>query len=330
MRTGRLALWLAGASWLALGTLACSTIFDGELGAVRCEQEGTFGPPACPETMTCVAGACTDVGVPIGSSCGPDEPCRGPWSCLDPAQFGQEEGRRCSQTCCASTECGPPQDGQVCWTPPGGAGGICWPAAELGRTSIGQGRSGDACGGGGDCRSGLCDGGRCLDGCCTDSFCPPDELCRVKTTPLAEGEAFTCGKPPTNLPPPETCNSADDCPSGKCVAVDVDIAICAKACCSSNDCGAVIVQGMKRPVACTVVDGDLRSCGALVDATSDAQVGAACSNDAECRSGWCVDDGSGAYCTDMCCNDGSCGDTSAFSCLPRPVDGAWALRCVRK
>lgn len=316
---------------LALATFAaCSTVFDGELGTVRCEKEGAFGPPACRQGQTCVSGACADVGLPLGTDCDVDADCRQPWRCLAPNDMGQPGAPRCSATCCSSVDCGPLADGQVCWAPPGGGGAICWSGEALGRGSLGEGRMGDPCDQGGDCRSGLCDGGRCLDGCCDGSYCPPDELCRVKNTPLAEGDAWTCGKPPTGAPPVETCNTLDDCATAKCVSVEADLGICAQPCCSSYDCGSIIVGGVKRPVACTLVDAALRACGKLVETTSTGAVGSACDDDLDCRSGWCVDDGAGAYCTDLCCNDASCGDTSVFSCLPRPLEAFWALRCVRK
>ena len=319
-------IWAVSAPFVFAG---CSTLFDGELGAIRCEQEGVYGPPACRQGETCVQGACVSVGAPIGSSCQGDGDCREPWRCLNPADFGQAGEPFCSELCCAATECGPPAAGLVCWSPPGGGGSLCWPAEAIGRQSPGEGRSGEGCGAGGDCRSGVCDGGRCIDGCCDGSFCPSDELCRIKNSPLAEGESWTCGKPPTNIPPVETCNTIDDCATAKCVPVEEDIAICAAPCCSSDDCGSIIAQGMKQPVACTQVEG-LRACAALVPTTAIGSVGTACSSDGQCRSGWCVDDGQGGYCTDMCCTDVSCGDVSAFSCEPRPAGDSWALRCVRK
>ncbi|MEQ9320279.1 MAG: hypothetical protein RIF41_14025, partial [Polyangiaceae bacterium] len=145
-------IWAVSAPFVFAG---CSTLFDGELGAIRCEQEGVYGPPACRQGETCVQGACVSVGAPIGSSCQGDGDCREPWRCLNPADFGQAGEPFCSELCCAATECGPPAAGLVCWSPPGGGGSLCWPAEAIGRQSPGEGRSGGGGGAGRVCRSGV-------------------------------------------------------------------------------------------------------------------------------------------------------------------------------
>jgi hypothetical protein len=307
---------------------ACSAVFDGELGVVACDDEGAYGEPACPTGETCVAGACAAVGMPIGGACTGDGECALPAHCFDPATVGQEGKRRCALSCCSSTDCGDVRFGQVCWPPPGGGGALCWSASELGRGALGEGRAGDVCANGAGCRSGVCNDGACADVCCDDANCPADEICRVKSVQqLASQDIWTCG--PTGAQTSGgLCDSNDDCPSSQCVPTEPmpEVMICAQPCCSSAECSDVLVMGTPRQVACSIVGGELKSCGLLLPDTATGGVGADCSGDLECRSGRCMD----GYCTDLCCNDASCGDMSAFSCVPGPIGGSWGLRCVRK
>ena len=202
--------------WLAVAVLvaSCQTVFDGELGTIACTQEGSYGPPACPEMHRCQAGACVNIGVPLGEPCGTGPSCEAGAFCFDPATIGAAGVARCTRSCCASTDCGLARDGQVCWSPSGGAGSLCWPAAALGREQPGEGAAGEPCGPGGACRSGLCDVDECVDVCCDDSYCRSDgDLCRVKPTPLADSPVWACGAPPDQNTV-AACDSDDDCLTG--------------------------------------------------------------------------------------------------------------------
>jgi len=46
--------------WAAVGMFACQlAVGDADLTAVKCEQDGQKGPPACAQNQICVAGQCT-------------------------------------------------------------------------------------------------------------------------------------------------------------------------------------------------------------------------------------------------------------------------------
>ncbi|MCA9624948.1 MAG: hypothetical protein KC731_38250 [Myxococcales bacterium] len=320
---------LMAAALFGLTPLACSIVFDGELGPVACTAEGAFGPPACPEGQTCVSGLCTEIGRPPGSECVVDEDCLEGWRCVDTSEMELQSRKRCSRHCCASTDCGEASSGMVCWAPAGG-GALCWPADTLGRSGLGAGRAGEPCGRDEECRSGICDGDHCVDGCCDDTYCRPGDLCRPAAPPLDDELIFACG-PPLGPLVSGTCVGDVDCASGRCLLLDGGYR-CAEACCDSEHCGIdVDDMGMPTPIGCGIVQG-LKSCGPRLPPTALDPVGAPCMDGTTCRSGLCVepDEGGPSYCSDLCCEDSSCGDPSAFACLPRPFAGSWALRCVRK
>jgi hypothetical protein len=209
---------------------------------------------------------------------------------------------------------------------------VCWPAAALaGRERPGDGLAGQGCAVGSDCRSGGCEDGRCVDLCCTDASCvAPDQKCRVRLTDLSEHDTWVCGSPPTESVS-ELCKSHNDCSTGLCVAVGDKLDLCAQPCCSSRECSTVVVGGAHYHLACTAVrDGTVRACAKEVGDAATAGLGAPCKKDEGCRSGLCVSEGADKYCSDLCCEDASCGDQGLFACLPMPFGGGWALRCVRK
>ncbi len=330
-RPSRAAGWLL---WTAAGLASpfCHTVFDGVLGAYSCSEEGAIGPPGCPAEQTCVTGVCVAIGRPLGEPCGSDADCQPDAGCLSPTDFGQDDAPLCTRLCCASSDCGPPEAGLVCWPPPDGAGSLCWPASSLGRPLPGQSAAGDACSDDGECRSALCQQGRCLDTCCDDSYCPQDkDTCRVMASPLAEHDSWVCAPPPTNADA-DFCSSDDDCRSGACLSMEADVLLCAQPCCSSRECGTIYLGTSFEPLGCAPTeDGTLRACSKLLTEAATRELGAPCLEDGQCRSGLCYLASSDApYCSDSCCTDESCGDTSAFACRPVEAGGTWALRCVRK
>ncbi len=327
-------LVVASALWLLAG--GCNSVFDGELGLVACRQEGAFGPPACPARHTCQDGVCARIGNPLGHGCTADGECRTGSFCLDPAQpAGPALGSkaRCSRPCCDSTDCGPYQDGQVCWQLGSGTGAFCWPAGELEqRSSPGPKLTGQACSAGEECRSSLCVDDVCVDNCCSDTRCSHADQamsCRIRTvSELSSNPGFACGESQaagSNMP----CEADHECASNLCVEVVTGTRICAQPCCSSSECGVMFTKEKVQRLACVpVLDGTQRACALPLPDSANGAVGASCSKNLDCRSALCVADGGESYCSDFCCDDTSCGST--FACLPRPKSSSWALRCVPK
>ncbi|MEM9694478.1 MAG: hypothetical protein AAGA56_18135, partial [Myxococcota bacterium] len=70
MRPWRIFIGGGAPIWL----LACQLAFDGELGRVRCEAEGAFGPPACPDGLACRDGTCVES---AAEGCRTDQDCAG-------------------------------------------------------------------------------------------------------------------------------------------------------------------------------------------------------------------------------------------------------------
>ena len=311
---------------------ACSAAIDGELATVRCADEGAYGPPACAPGETCHGGVCAALGEPVGHECANDEDCASPATCADGAQLGLGSVLRCVVPCCSSAECGEPGDGNVCRTMKSGGGSVCWPASDLGEGAGGELQLGDtgpggACVAASECRSGACDTGRCVDTCCADSSCTASErICRAGQS--AVGEGWYCGFAPTEQSGIGECATASDCVTGECVTVE-DAKVCLAPCCSSRECGTVELKAGTYQLACALSASGARGCVGRVDQQATLGVGAACKIGNDCRSGLCVDDGDGKFCSDFCCDDASCGDTKQFSCRPRPTGNAWALRCVR-
>lgn len=325
-------------SLLALG--ACHLVFDGDLGVVRCDRDGAWGPPSCPEGESCVAGVCTPVGAPKGAPCDGDEDCEAPSFCLDPAEFGFDGEPRCTSPCCSAGECGRADLGLVCWVPPGSAGAVCWPHEPIGRAVPGDGARGEGCDQDEDCRSGRCNEGRCFDTCCSDAGCEGLEVCRAGAVPEADapgmdvGRVWQCGKPPTAGDVDQDCVADQNCRNNLCaitaIPPDIEEEVCIRPCCSSRECGAVEAMGMPYPLACTVSPEGVRGCSLALPPSAKGEVGAPCDDDLDCRSGLCMSDDDGGFCSDLCCKDESCGDVSVFACRPGEVAGTWALRCVRR
>lgn len=318
---------IAAAAVVTVALTGCHTVFDGELSSIACLDEGAQGPPGCPVGQRCLSGLCNDLGGGLGVACTADSDCESAF-CLDPSRVGQSGAARCSQPCCASTDCGDPSLGQVCWTPGGGAGSVCWPASELEiEQKRGDKGASEPCAPG-ECRSGRCIEGTCLDTCCDDSYCGDDDICRVRMTELQEDEdTWTCATAVTQGDY-GSCSTDGDCRTGTCVDLGEGLLICARPCCGSVECGTQFVEGVEHQLACQPLPGKaLAACSKLLELESDGALGSPCGADQECRSGICAP---GGYCTDLCCDDASCGDTAQFACRPVQASGGWALQCERK
>jgi hypothetical protein len=314
--------------WLAALLPACSALVDGQLGVVRCKQENAYGPPACPAGQTCLGGACSPVGAPPGASCAIDQDCRAPASCADMALIGEGSGKRCLLPCCTSGDCMSPELGYVCRPIPTGAGSFCWQESELSnRDAPGVALPGSPCSSGTVCRSGLCEGGRCVDSCCGDASCSVgSDVCRITQSGLSSAQSWTCAGPPTEMSGVGACNGPNDCRTGSCSFEYKGTKYCLAPCCSSKECSLMV--GELR-TGCARFAG-VRACVRVIAKMASLKLGASCSTNDACTTGLCLDEGGKKYCSDLCCDDASCGDLSRFACRPGPVEGAWALRCVRK
>jgi hypothetical protein len=317
---------LTRASLVAWALMGCHAVFDGELGVVRCEREGAYGPPDCPPAQTCVTGVCIEVGAPLGAGCASDDACRAPGWCLDVGALGHAGGPRCSKPCCSSAECGAPGEGQVCFAPAATAGAFCWPSEELGRAAPGWASGGTPCKQGGDCRSGLCETS-CSDVCCGDASCEAETVCRLRFSEETNGDGWSCGKPPSAVDE-QFCYSDHDCQSGHCALIEgLGVKLCLDPCCNSRECDSIEVDGVLHRIGCAPGPNGRRACARALPASATGAVGAPCSKGAACLSGICLPEG---YCSDLCCEDASCGDPMKFSCRLGEVDGFSALRCIRR
>jgi hypothetical protein len=125
-----------------------------------------------------------------------------------------------------------------------------------------------------------------------------------------------------------SCDTNEDCRTGRCLPILPDTSYCARPCCGSSECNTVLLEGQLVALACAPID-DLNglACARVLGDDGGAPVGAPCTGDGDCRSGLCADEG---YCSDHCCDDASCGDPARFACRPGASATGWALRCVRK
>ncbi|MBI4699763.1 MAG: hypothetical protein HY744_01130 [Deltaproteobacteria bacterium] len=320
---------------LTCAAAGCELAVDGELGQVRCTEPEAYGPPACPEGQTCRWGVCLPLGAPLGYACSTDADCAPAAVCLGGLGSGAAEAPRCTRSCCASSDCGPPGAGHVCWAAPEGAGRFCRPAAELGRSAPGSAPARAKCDDGAQCRSGRCIKGRCFDLCCDDSYCAGEDKtvrCRAEHDAETDATSFVCGPAAGKGEPLASCEDGGGCASGLCVELKEGLRVCAAPCCSSRQCGQVPVGEKLQAVACAAGEAVREpACARLLPEGARGSVGAPCQADKECRSGICVKDpGSGSYCGDVCCRDADCGDTARFACRPASRGASWFLQCVRK
>ena len=322
-------LTMRAVALLATGLCACTALLNGQLSEIHCLDLDAFGPPACPIGQTCVSGTCASVGQPVGATCAADADCRAPASCVDVKDVTGSNDKRCLLPCCTSADCLSPARGLACRPLASGPASFCWPANEIpGRAAPGVGLAGATCSQNGDCRSGACEGGHCADTCCSDANCSSaTNTCRSKQTTLAQKPIWTCSEGGGELT--GGCKSDGDCRSGACSVSIEGEKYCLTPCCSSRECGDVVTKASTYHLACTGA-GAQRACGKVLASGANGPVGANCSKDDECRSGLCLTDGNAKYCSDLCCNDASCGDVSRFVCRRGTVGGASPLRCVRK
>jgi len=147
--------------------------------------------------------------------------------------------------------------------------GTCWPAAGpfLGTSPVGAACTTDT-----NCDHGFCSDGKCTEPCCQDSDCQGGYTCSM------QGEAVdtTYVYPPPNAP---TCTTDANCPSPM---------ICLT---SQNVCSWRLTE--TSPVCIPDVAGQ-----------GTRLAGGACTQNAQCRSGFCEADI--GVCIDVCCSDAAC------------------------
>ncbi len=319
---------------VALGLLTwplgagCSLVFDGEVAAVRCHDEGAFGPPACPPKQVCQAGVCRRSGDrPLGAACERDENCAAGGFCLDPATIGKSGPPFCSKGCCASEQCGPAAAGLICWPGEQAAGSVCLQAIRFHRGNLGAAPAGSACDDRDECRSGVCAKGLCIDVCCSDASCAMGSHCQAVTWPSAGRTTWLCAAPTGSAAPGDACGGDDECATGACIETGNDNA-CATPCCSSASCGSATSNGDAVPLSCAPAGPDDAFTACVDLGAGSAAVGAPCENPGDCASGQCLSQGTKSLCTDVCCSDADCGDEGLFRCRPVTSPDGWGLRCV--
>lgn len=313
---------------------ACSVLLGEPLVLIHCEAEDGFGAPSCLEGDTCVAGTCRTVGRPPLAACDTDADCRVPAGCVETSSFVPGGQKQCILTCRSSEDCLSPSQGLVCRPLELAATAVCWPAEALPpRVAPGTVPAGAACVSSGECRSGLCHETRCTDVCALDEDCAQSgTVCRVAATPLGASPGWTCAPGSADSARVGRCKLATDCHSGACSLTIEGQTYCAASCCSSRECGPLLSGATGEPtlqLACSKLNG-LRACARVVPASASGVVGQACASDDECRSGSCFGEGTSRYCSDLCCDDASCGDVKRFACRSIAIGGSWALRCVAK
>jgi hypothetical protein len=132
------------------------------------------------------------------TSCASAADCRDGY-CGRPYPAGSTTASFCRTRCCTSTQCGTTDAGFYCHdesslTATGGTTdgqdyvSVCYDKHETSQF-LALDNNGTACGGDGDCKSGLCDsnvltGGvpRCVDTCCVDGDCASGQSCLSRAT----------------------------------------------------------------------------------------------------------------------------------------------------
>ena len=186
-------------------------------------------------------------GSPVGSSCEDHSDCKG--FCFDP---GDGSEPYCTDTCTPGDDTCP--DGYEC-SELDNLGYVCLSSGALGEL-------GDECTAGGDCESGFCNEDVCSE-CEANGDCEGDQEC-MEDQDLGY---FICGEAKGELG--DECVEGADCQSGFCREE-----VCSE-CEGDNDC----------PGAQTCVeDADL---GYYVCLGGEGELGDACTEGADCASGFC-------------------------------------------
>jgi hypothetical protein len=196
------------------------------------------------------------------------------------------------------------------------------PSSRVGRPTPGSKDTGETCGSGAECRSGVCAGSVCQDTCCSDGNCPGNlATCAYQAMQGSGWQTFTCASK-SGQDFGSICFTDSACKS------DVCLDLCTKPCCRVSDCGGLFGKCWytkytpSNDVVKSCVDGDPP--GSLDN-------GQPCTVDGDCKSSICVQDPRGKFCSDACCKSSDCGNPDAFSCLPvTTTSGDTLLICVPK
>jgi hypothetical protein len=230
----------------------------------------------------------------------------------------------CTQSCCTSADC---PDGSVCFATAAG-GSYCVIPAWLGdRTAtLGAKTGGQACSGGGECRSGLCAGNACADTCCSANGgeCATGTTCRFTAFPGSGFDTHTsanCGLSFGIRQNGSSCTFDSDCISNMCGAVGgVGTNTCHAPCRSTANCGGG-TQACGYVLPNPSPSNDVVA--ACVAGGGTAPEGSSCNPSAStnnCFSGFCAQ--ASSECTDVCAATGDC-TKAGWRCRPElePVQG---------
>ena len=236
----------------------------------------------------------------LGDSCGGDPTaCAAPLFCLDTTDLVgltfPEGGSLCSATCCSDSDC---SGDNVCYGTTGG--NYCLTAATA---------------------TARCPSGGCGTACCSSTSSGGcSGTCGLDTTPTG-GSSPECSASGGLHKVGDDCEEDSACASGFCAEslLCSDFGSCCQEavdCCSSKDCGENGTCNWFEGTDLSNATLIFRSCGG----TGTAATGQSCVNNPDsndCAGGICTAFvGSNTVCTEPCCTDRDCSDTSGWVCRP--------------
>ncbi len=189
MRTLARSTWFARlALTLAFAAAGCELLVSDPMAVVRCDAEGTVGPPACQEGFVCRGGTCVDETAIHDHY----ELCQDDRACASGMCVTLSDGiARCVPRCCASSACAPLEQARVACVEVEHGGLIERACAGILPVTA-EAPLGAACSAHPECTSGFCEGGRCSERCCTDQDCWAAGGTACVPEPLDSGWALRC------------------------------------------------------------------------------------------------------------------------------------------
>lgn len=260
-------------------------------GSGGCTSDSQCGATQRCNTATGACEARPTTGGPIGADCGAAVDC----------QSGLCFAGRCSQSCdwLNPTSC---PGGYYCSgeaTGSCGGSGVCLPGAP------GAGALGAACGTATDCSSLYCASGVCSTPCIPGGAagCADGYSCQVGSVP-------GCGSCQQSGQLGDPCDVNEECTSRICAVLTGD-GFCSQLCEGAGSC----------PTGFSCLDAG----GVSVCAPDSGGLGTACTENADCLSGICADEGSRTYCTRLC-DPRSTPCPGSFACISTDEPGVRVCR----
>ncbi|MDF1562683.1 MAG: hypothetical protein P1V51_06550 [Deltaproteobacteria bacterium] len=306
----------------------CLADTDCDLPAEVCDGSTTPGACAAGCSVTgCLAGELC-AGATTGrcetpGSLSLGQPCTEHVQCQSDFCLVLTAGGLCSQPCSDSAQC--PAD---FWcldglTAPGSY--LCWHESQF-ATDFGNDLAGAVCSSTvNNCKSGWCNNvaGQCTDTCQRDADCAatgPGTTCTHLTYNNDTISDLVCNTAYSGGGTGAICNSSatpanSGCARGACLSYGVT-SMCADPCCTSNDCPSGFVCGNVGGLGGTI----FRMCVQEPTATNTGAIGSDCdpATGAPCRSGLCLTDALGNFCSDTCCTHADCGADMRCEEIPLP------------